>query len=183
MSEKNPNRYNPEGLSDEEMAKIDKEEAEKRRDLLSERLDARAKTPNLGNVVLEKTLHGPKWGLPSRKFKKGIHVRDSAGGLLRTREEISDKSEVKETKTESPGKKLFKEIKSLLKKYEFGGEFKLTTSKTAKGNYMVKLFPASDRALVDPELEFEERAEKAVARLKEYMDHTYKLKIGGQRGI
>lgn len=182
MSEKKHD-YNPDELSAEELKKIDEEQAKKRQALLAERQTSMAETTGVGKVVLEKTLANPRWKLPGKKFNKGIPVRSAASGLLRTREEISDKTEAKETKIESPGKKLFKEIKNLLKKYEFGGEFKLTTSKTTKGNYTVKLFPASDRVVVDPELEFDEQAGKVVARLKEYMDHTYKVKISGQRGI
>lgn len=177
MSEKNP--YNPEGLSDEEIEKIDEEQTKKRQALLAERRAAMAETPGVGKIVLENTLANPKWKLPGKKFNKGIAVRNAASGLLRTREEISDRPEAKETKIENPVRKLFKEIKRLLKKYEFGGGFRITRSKENRDNYIFQLLAESKKRFTyELEWGFEDKPENIVERVKKYMDNsTYAHKV------
>lgn len=146
MSEEKPG-YNPEGLSKEEIQKIDKEVATKRTERMGE----------LSNRSLKSKL--------KKKLVKGMKTHANVD-FLGDKDEAEDK--------EMGNKGLNKEIKKLLEQFNFQGKFKLTASHETKGNYAFKLLAKPEESVrFEAVLEFEDKEERVVPRLLEYMENTY----------
>ena len=153
MSEKNPG-YNPEGLSEEELKKIDEEAAAKR----EERLEG------LQNQNLKLKL--------KKKIRKGLGVHRSAHFL-------PDKDETEDKETDSNG--LIRKINNLVKKYKksYGLDGRFGVTEKTDGEYkldftLVKL----GRSLKDgTEVIFEGTAEKVIHDLTEYLKDAYDDKL------
>jgi Uri superfamily endonuclease len=146
MSEKNSG-YNPEGLSDEELKEIDNEAARNRNEKLKGLSDK--------NVKLKL----------KKNFNTGLKTHRNVD-FLRDKDDVED--------NEAANKSLNKEIKKLLEQYKFIGSFKLSASRENKGNYIFRLLVKPIRSVkYKTKLEFEDKAEKIMSRLLEYMDNMY----------